>query len=55
MMAYQIPDAEYFGESMGNDIYAYTEKQLLDAYSKGREDALSEYYEDIKKKESNEK
>ena len=53
-MKYEIPDAEYFGESMGSDIYAFTEQQLRDAYAKGREDGLKEYYECIAKKESNE-
>ena len=38
MTKYQLPDAEYHGESMGSPIYAYTEAQLLEAYQQGQRD-----------------
>jgi len=42
IMTSLIPDPEYFGESMGNDIWAYTEDQLVDYGKACREAALEE-------------
>jgi len=41
IMTSLIPDPEYFGESMGNDIWAYTEDQLV-AYGKDCRNAALE-------------